>query len=112
MLRERERWGQTDKQGSKRAERCEVKHKTNSNTTWICKDKGGEMDSTGYRLGEDIYVQTKIKEGRVRVIYLVIRNGEQRIKRLGGAGVIERWGLWEMVAFFIALSFSFFPSSV
>lgn len=36
------------------------------------------MDSTGYRLGEDRYAQTKIKERRVRVIYLVIRSRKSK----------------------------------
>ena len=48
-------------------------HKENGGTTWICTDKREKMDSAGYRLGEDRYAQTKIKERRVSTVYLVIR---------------------------------------
>lgn len=82
-----------------------IAHKENSSTTWICTDKGGKMDSTGYRLGGDRYAQTKIKERRL--IYLVIRSrGSKGWKaRMGRVRVIEKWGLWEIVAFFLLCPF-------
>ncbi len=65
------------------------------------------MDSTGYRLGEDRYAQTKIKERRVRAMYLLIRGrGCKGWKAsMGGVRVIEKWGRWEMVAFFLLCPF-------